>query len=51
MLAHEGLRRGVMVADLIAGKVSEVEVDSFRVSAPEIAWVGLTKRKWKDGRG
>ena len=46
MLAHKGTEEGVMVADLIAGKVGEVNYDaipSVIYTAPEIAWVGKTE--------
>ncbi len=46
MLAHKGTEEGVMVADLIAGKVSEVNYDAIPAviyTAPEIAWVGKTE--------
>ena len=48
MLAHKGSEEGVMVADLIAGKVSEVNYDvipSIIYTAPEIAWVGRTEEE------
>jgi dihydrolipoamide dehydrogenase len=50
MLAHKGKEEGVMVADLIAGKVSEVNynaIPSVIYSAPEIAWVGQTEEEVK----
>ena len=46
MLAHKGTEEGVMVADLIAGKIAEVNYDaipSVIYTAPEIAWVGQTE--------
>jgi len=46
MLAHKGTEEGIMVADLIAGKVGEVNYDaipSVIYTAPEIAWVGKTE--------
>jgi dihydrolipoamide dehydrogenase len=46
MLAHKGKEEGVMVSDLIAGLVSEVNyktVPSVIYTAPEIAWVGMTE--------
>jgi dihydrolipoamide dehydrogenase len=50
MLAHKGKEEGVMVADLIAGHVSEVNyraIPSVIYTAPEIAWVGLTEEEVK----
>ena len=50
MLAHKGKEEGVMVADLIAGLVSEVNykvIPSVIYTAPEIAWVGLTEEEVK----
>ena len=50
MLAHKGSEEGVMVADLIAGEVSEVNYDvipSVIYPAPEIAWVGMTEEQAK----
>jgi dihydrolipoamide dehydrogenase len=50
MLAHKGKEEGAMVADLIAGLVSEVNykvVPSVIYTAPEIAWVGLTEEEVK----
>ena len=46
MLAHKGTEEGVMVADIIAGKVAEVNynaIPSVIYTAPEIAWVGKTE--------
>lgn len=46
MLAHKGSEEGVMVADLIAGEIAEVNYDvipSVIYTAPEIAWVGKTE--------
>jgi dihydrolipoamide dehydrogenase len=51
MLAHKGTEEGVMVADLIAGKIAEVNYDvipSVIYTAPEIAWVGKTEAEAKD---
>ncbi len=51
MLAHKGSEEGVMVADLIAGEVSEVNYDvipSVVYTAPEIAWVGRTEEQVKE---
>jgi dihydrolipoyl dehydrogenase len=50
MLAHKGKEEGVMVSDLIAGLVSEVNyktVPSVIYTAPEIAWVGMTEEDVK----
>jgi dihydrolipoamide dehydrogenase len=50
MLAHKGKEEGVMVADLIAGKVAEVNyktIPSVIYTAPEIAWVGQTEEDVK----
>jgi dihydrolipoamide dehydrogenase len=50
MLAHKGKEEGVMVADLIAGKMAEVNykaIPSVIYTAPEIAWVGLTEDEVK----
>ena len=50
MLAHKGKEEGVMVGDLIAGLVSEVNyktVPSVIYTAPEIAWVGMTEEEVK----
>jgi len=50
MLAHKGKDEGVMVGDLIAGLVSEVNyraIPSVIYTAPEIAWVGLTEEEVK----
>ena len=46
MLAHKGSEEGVMVADLIAGEVAEMNYDvvpSVLYTNPEIAWVGKTE--------
>ncbi|MBC7982617.1 MAG: dihydrolipoyl dehydrogenase [Candidatus Obscuribacterales bacterium] len=55
MLAHKGKEEGVVVADLIAGKLGEVNyklVPSVIYTAPEIAWVGETEEQVKtSGRG
>lgn len=51
MLAHKGSEEGVMVADLIAGEVAEVNYDvipSVLYTAPEIAWVGKTEAEVKE---
>lgn len=50
MLAHKGKEEGVMVGDLMAGLVSEVNYDavpSVIYTAPEIAWVGQTEEQVK----
>jgi len=50
MLAHKGTEEGVMVADLIAGKVAEVNynvIPSVIYTAPEIAWVCKTEAEVK----
>jgi len=46
MLAHKGMEEGVMVAELIAGHVAEMNyktIPSVIYTAPEIAWVGQTE--------
>lgn len=51
MLAHKGKEEGVVVADLIAGRVGEVNyevIPSVIYTAPEIAWVGLTEELAKE---
>jgi dihydrolipoamide dehydrogenase len=48
MLAHKGSEEGVMVADLIAGEVAELNygvIPSVIYTAPEIAWVGKTEEE------
>jgi dihydrolipoamide dehydrogenase len=50
MLAHKGMEEGVMVAELIAGHVAEMNyrtVPSVIYTAPEIAWVGETEEQVK----
>jgi dihydrolipoamide dehydrogenase len=50
MLAHKGKEEGVMVADLIAAKVAEVNyktIPTVIYTAPEIAWVGQTEEEVK----
>lgn len=50
MLAHKGSEEGVMVADLIAGQIAEVNYDvvpAVIYTAPEIAWVGKTEEQVK----
>ncbi len=51
MLAHKGSEEGVMVADLIAGEVAEMNYDvipSVIYTAPEIAWTGKTEQEVKE---
>jgi dihydrolipoamide dehydrogenase len=50
MLAHKASEEGVVVADLIAGKVAEMNygvIPSVIYTAPEIAWVGMTEEQVK----
>ncbi len=50
MLAHKGMEEGVMVAELIAGHVSEMNyktIPSVIYTAPEVAWVGQTEEQVK----
>jgi dihydrolipoamide dehydrogenase len=50
MLAHKGTEEGVMVAELIAGHVAEMNyrtIPSIIYTAPEIAWVGQTEEEVK----
>jgi len=51
MLAHKSSEEGVMVADLIAGEVAEVNygvIPSVIYTSPEIAWVGKTEAEVKE---
>lgn len=51
MLAHKGSEEGVMVADLIAGEIAEVNynvIPSVIYTAPEVAWVGKTEEEVKE---
>ena len=51
MLAHKGSEEGVMVADLIAGEVAEMNYDvipSVLYTSPEIAWTGKTEAEVKE---
>jgi len=51
MLAHKATEEGVMAADLIAGKVAEVNynaIPSVIYTAPEVAWVGRTEAEVKE---
>jgi dihydrolipoamide dehydrogenase len=50
MLAHKGSEEGVMVADLIAGEVAEMNyevIPSVLYTSPEIAWTGKTEAEVK----
>jgi dihydrolipoamide dehydrogenase len=50
MLAHKGMEEGVMVAELIAGHVAELNygtIPAVIYTAPEIAWVGKTEEEVK----
>ncbi|MDH5255659.1 MAG: dihydrolipoyl dehydrogenase, partial [Gammaproteobacteria bacterium] len=50
MLAHKGSEEGVMVADLIAGRLGHVNyavIPSVIYTTPEIAWVGQTEEQLK----
>ncbi len=50
MLAHKGSEEGIMVADLIAGRVAEMNyavIPSVIYTWPEIAWVGKTEEELK----
>lgn len=51
MLAHKGSEEGVMVAELIADKVAQVNYDlipSVIYTHPEIAWVGKTEQQLQE---
>ena len=51
MLAHKGMEEGVMVAERIAGKKTQVNYDlvPFVIyTHPEIAWVGKTEEQLKE---
>jgi dihydrolipoamide dehydrogenase len=51
MLAHKGSEEGVMVAELIAGKIAQVNYDlipSVIYTHPEIAWVGNTEQQLQE---
>jgi dihydrolipoamide dehydrogenase len=51
MLAHKGMEEGVMVAERIAGKKTQVNYDlvPFVIyTHPELAWVGKTEQQLKD---
>ncbi len=50
MLAHKASEEGVMVADLIAGEIAEMNYDvipSVIYTAPEVAWTGKTEEQVK----
>jgi dihydrolipoamide dehydrogenase len=50
MLAHKASEEGVMVAELIAGEIAEMNYDvipSVLYTAPEIAWAGKTEEQVK----
>ena len=50
MLAHKGMEEGAMVAERLAGHVSQVDYDvvpSVIYTDPEIAWVGKTEKALK----
>ncbi len=50
MLAHKGMEEGAMVAERIAGHVSQVDYDVVPCviyTDPEIAWVGKTEKALK----
>ena len=50
MLAHKGSEEGVMVAERIAGKMTQVNYDNIPgviYTHPEIAWVGKTEQELK----
>ena len=50
MLAHKGMEEGVMVAELIAGHVPEINYKTIPwviYTEPEIAWVGKTEEQVK----
>ena len=51
MLAHKGMEEGVMVAERIAGKKTQVNYDlvPFVIyTHPELAWVGKTEQQLKE---
>ena len=50
MLAHKGSEEGVMVAERIAGKHTQINYDaipSVIYTTPEVAWVGKTEQELK----
>lgn len=51
MLAHKATEEGIMVGDLVAGKVGEMNYDvipSVIYTHPEMAWVGKTEEQLKE---
>ena len=51
MLAHKGSEEGVMVAELIADKIAQVNyelIPSVIYTHPEIAWVGKTEQQLQE---
>jgi len=51
MLAHKGSEEGVMVAELIADKIAQVNyelIPAVIYTHPEIAWVGKTEEQLKE---
>jgi dihydrolipoamide dehydrogenase len=51
MLAHKGMEEGVMVAERLAGKKTQVNYDlvpSVIYTHPEIAWIGENEEKLKE---
>ena len=51
MLAHKGSEEGVMVAELIAGDIAEVNYDiipSVIYTSPEIAWTGKNEKELEE---
>ena len=51
MLAHKAEDEGVMVAELIAGQMPEIDYDCVPwviYTSPEIAWVGKTEQQLKE---
>jgi dihydrolipoamide dehydrogenase len=51
MLAHKGEEEGVMVAELIAGQMAHVNLDTVPwviYTSPEIAWVGKTEQQLRE---
>ena len=51
MLAHKGEEEGVMVAELIAGQMAHVNLETIPwviYTSPEIAWVGKTEQQLRE---